>query len=323
LTESELINWICLAYPKRSVSYWQVLQCVIDAGWLQDVYLHHWSSRTFFLRPLICVWQFINDDLYRLHFDGALPKALRNRIKVVLNNNGVSMRFGNSVSPFAPPPLFAEVRQSQLEKIAKALGVPLIEMKLNLISEDTINRNISMNIHKTWCWIKKRFVEPIQAQKQEMDGVRLDKLRFNTQNGMDRYQVTSTGQINQYYLPQIAINMAYLLAKKPLFDLIAGELVCLAQQPSISAELARFWRLQTLTSSGPVERESGIYQYVYYCPNESLLCQGKNLNRLLLSDPLIIPLWMKALTMQSVFDGDQVLLCEKNGLLSPEINVLL
>lgn len=322
LSESEIIGWIRRAYPNKPVSRWHVLQCLVDAGWLQEAYMSHWPSRIFFLRSMTCIIQSTGENCYRLHFDGALPKALRERIRVVLNDNGITMKVGNSISPFAPPPLYAEVSQSKAKVIANKLGVPLENITLTSIPETPIDLNATMEVLRTWCWSKGQFIETSQVKTPYINGVRLDKLRFNAQHGMDRYQVRSGDCINQYFLPQIAIRAAYLKASKPLFELNSGELVCLTQQPAMSVELARFWKLQSLTSSGPVEKEPGVYQYIYSCPDEAMLSQCQNLKQLLSLNPPDIPFWMRAYAFRVVAEGDQVRLCEQRGLITPETNII-
>ncbi|MCD9472644.1 hypothetical protein [Photobacterium phosphoreum] len=322
LTEAELIGWIRRAYPKSIVSRWHVLQSLIDAGWLQEAYRHHWPVRTFFLRQLTCIWQFIGEGCGRLHFDGALPIALRARIKTVLNDNDIKISVGNSLSIFAPPPLFAYTSEIKAKTIAKILNVQIIEMQLVAMSEKPIERQATMDVLQTWCWSEGRFVEHSQVNKETMNGVRLDRLRFKAQHGMDRFQVSFGTNISQYYFPSVAIRAAYIKARKPLFELISERLICITKHLSMSADLARFWRLQTLTSSGPVETGSGGYRYHYFCPDERLLSQSLNLKDLIATDLQEIPFWLKACTFQSIANGGKVLFCDEIGLVSPEIKLI-
>lgn len=322
LTEFELIGWIRRAYPKCTVSWWYVLQSLLDSGWLNESYRLHWPVRTFFLRPLICIHQFISEDRCRLHFEGALPMALRSRIERVLNDNGVEISIGNSLSSFAPPPLFVDLPNNNVRAIANSLNAQIVKMQLFSMPEIPIELKATMAVHRTWCWSKRRFIESAEVVIDEINGVRLDKLRFKAQHGMDRYQVSLDGNVSQYYFPQVAIRVAYLKAREPLFELSSGKLINLAHYSAISAELARFWRLQTLTSSGPVKSGAEGFRYVYSCPDERLLSQCLNLKNLIATDLQEIPFWLKACTFQSIADGGQVLLCNEMGLVSPEMKFI-
>ena len=322
LTEQEIIGWIRLAYPQRSVSPWYVLQGFVDAGWLEESYLLHWPARTFFLRPLTCIRQSIEEDKCRLHFDGALPQILRRRIKEVLIDEGLEISEGNSVSTFAPLPLFSDVCGKKVRSIVNSLDADLIEMQLFLAPEKKIEHKATMAVHRTWCWSKRSFVEPLKVMKDISNGVRLDKLRFKAQHGMDRYQISFEGKTTQYYFPQVAIRSAYLKAREPLFKLDSEKLISLTQYATISSELARFWRFQTLTSSGLVENKAGGFSYEYSCPDERLLSQCPSLKSLIAMDIPIIPFWMQAKTFQSIAHAEPVLFCNETGLISPKIKII-
>ncbi len=323
LSEVEAITWIRRAYPRSIVSPWQILQGLIDSGWLQEAYLLGWHSRSFFLRPLNCSKQFIGDGEYRIHFEGALPKVLLERVKTIVKDNGARLRLGNSLSPYAPAPLFAVVTKDKAKNIARELKCTLINMALELVEAPPLESRNSMGILQSWCWQEARFVDPEKVKVQIMQGVRLDKLRFKAQSGMDRYQIQTASSLRQYLLPLKAIREAYLVAHQSLFKLDGNVLINLGNYSVFPSELARYWRLQTLTSAGLMEGEDGVFRYSYPCPDEILISQHQHLLQLIRQDKPFLPFWMRAFALQSIAEGGQAQLCERNGLITPEINFML